>query len=592
MNMWGSMWLAVERRGEGVWRWLAQPLTLRLACWLAPVFAGLLSMWLGPDSNWDLRNYHIYNAHAFLNGKIGYDLAPAQFQSYFNPALDLFYYALITYLPSHASTFIMGYLHGLNYVLLVLLGRQVLVGVNGDTRLPLLLALAGCMGFAFLTQIGNTMGDNMTSLCVLGALLLLIRNWTLLGASGVRSLWPAVVAGLVMGIGTGFKLTNANYALALCLALFALPISFGMRVRAAFFFGMGVLVGIGVGAGYWYWIMWKVFGNPLFPQFNNIFLAPLAAPIGVADTGWRPKTFMEALFWPFVFTFNPRRVIELQMTQVIWPMVYIAFIAVIVTGLRRLVLARPSQLPPQQPAVAMLLSFFAISYLIWLNLFGIYRYLVPLELLAPMVLWLLLHRLASAAVARVIGAWCVALAALIVFPLGSWGHASHASKNFDIELPHFPEPEQNMVFTVMGDPPMGWITTALPTKIAVVSLGSGFPESAAYGERVLSMVAERRGPFYMMVTGNGLKLGPQTSDASAAAGGDPGAMEAVAAANRKVMSTGKEVLSRYGLGLRENSCIAYQAAIGGGKEVFQLCEVLRPSEAAEAAKKLADQPAQ
>ena len=28
----------------------------------------------GPDANWDLRNYHLYNGFAILNGRFGRDL--------------------------------------------------------------------------------------------------------------------------------------------------------------------------------------------------------------------------------------------------------------------------------------------------------------------------------------------------------------------------------------------------------------------------------------------------------------------------------------------------------------------------------------
>ena len=42
---------------------------------LVPLALGVLSLWLGQDFNYDLRNYHLYNAYAFLNGRLGQDLA-------------------------------------------------------------------------------------------------------------------------------------------------------------------------------------------------------------------------------------------------------------------------------------------------------------------------------------------------------------------------------------------------------------------------------------------------------------------------------------------------------------------------------------
>ncbi|CUI05367.1 hypothetical protein [Massilia antarctica] len=572
---------AISRVDAGVvrlWDGLDRALVLRLSIWFAPVLAGLASMWLGQDANWDLRNYHWYNPYAFLNGKIGLDLNPGQFQSYFNPTIDLLYYGLATHFPTRVTGFVMGFLHGLNFVLLLMITRQVLgageaaAADAAPRRLALMLALAGCAGFSFLSQLGNTMGDNLTSLTVLGAIALLLRQWPQLLAGGARGAMVAALAGLIIGAGTGLKLTNANYALALCLALLTLRASLWRRLSTAFVFGLGTLAGIGASAGHWYWLMWKQFGNPLFPQFNNIFKSPLAAPISVADMGWIPKDWTEFLLWPFIFTFNPRRVIELPMTQILWPIVYLAFIAFIAQRLRRLWLAAPA---PSAAATAgadtagarMLLVFFALSYVIWLKLFAIYRYLVPLELLAPLVLWLLLHRLCALPAARVIGASCLLLAVIAGFPRVNWGHHGNAPRSFQVQVPAFADPSQNMVFTVHGDPPMSWLIPNFPARLAFAALGSGFPESPQFAARVATMVAARKGPLYVMLTANGLAPGPRQGGAVP----DPDTI----ARQLRVHEAGQEILKRYGLTFNPASCVVYEAGFGGGRnsDPYQLCEV-------------------
>lgn len=558
------------------WHALDQPVVLRLAFWVLPLIGGLISMKLGQDGNWDFQNYHWYNAFAYVNGKIGFDLAPGQFQTYFNPTLDLPYYLMATHWPTRVTAFCMGVIHGFNVSILMLITRHVLMSVSpaaGATyvRLPLLLALAGATGFAFLSQMGNTMGDNMTSLSVLGALLLLLRAWPQLLAGGARGALMAVLAGLLIGAGTGLKLTNANYALALCLALLTVPGSFVLRLRTAFVFGLGVLAGIGVSAGHWYWKMWTLFGNPLFPQFNNVFKGALATPIGVADSAWVPKGLFDNLLWPFIFTFNPRRVIELPMTQIIWPLVYLAFIAFAVAWVRRALLAPAPAAGLSGSAASFsgrarfVLVFFVISYVIWIRLFGIYRYLVPLELLAPLAFWLLLHYLCQPQMARLACAWCLGLAMVAGVPRVGWGHHDHTERTVAIEAPHIADPAHSMVMTVHGDPPMSWIATGFPVELAFVALGGGFPESAAYAERVASMVAARKGPLYVMMTARGLQVGKQDD----AVKND----EAAEAANRKVLDAAAEVLSRYRLAYIAGTCVVHVANLGTGRELFQLCEV-------------------
>src|SRR5436190_23714620 len=80
----------------------------------ALLFGGFASLLRGVDTNWDLRNYHFYNPWAWLHGRLGFDYAPAQVQSYYSPLLDLPFYSLAAaHLPAFAITFLMGLPFGL-----------------------------------------------------------------------------------------------------------------------------------------------------------------------------------------------------------------------------------------------------------------------------------------------------------------------------------------------------------------------------------------------------------------------------------------------------------------------------------------------
>src|SRR5271170_1455349 len=89
---------------------------------LAPFAFGALALALGQDANWDLRNYHFYNAYAFLNGRYGFDLLPSQTPYFYNPLLDVPFYVLAAHAPATAVGYILGFVQGLNFVLLFMLG--------------------------------------------------------------------------------------------------------------------------------------------------------------------------------------------------------------------------------------------------------------------------------------------------------------------------------------------------------------------------------------------------------------------------------------------------------------------------------------
>src|ERR1700689_2383298 len=93
----------------------------------APFAFGALVIALGQDANWDLRNYHWYNAYAFLNGRYGFDLLPSQTPWFYNPLIDVPFYLLATHVPARAAGFALGFVQGLNFPLLFMLAYATLV---------------------------------------------------------------------------------------------------------------------------------------------------------------------------------------------------------------------------------------------------------------------------------------------------------------------------------------------------------------------------------------------------------------------------------------------------------------------------------
>jgi len=73
-----------------------------------PILSGFISLALGRHVSFDLLNYHFYNAYAFLHDRLNYDIAPAGFQTYWNPAMDLPVYWMMRHLSSRWVGFLLG----------------------------------------------------------------------------------------------------------------------------------------------------------------------------------------------------------------------------------------------------------------------------------------------------------------------------------------------------------------------------------------------------------------------------------------------------------------------------------------------------
>src|ERR1700742_3985917 len=79
---------------------------------------------LGKDTSWDFRNYHWYLPYAFLNGRLGFDVAVAHQASYYNPTLDIPFYLLATHTHSWLALAVLGAVQGANVVPLYLISRE------------------------------------------------------------------------------------------------------------------------------------------------------------------------------------------------------------------------------------------------------------------------------------------------------------------------------------------------------------------------------------------------------------------------------------------------------------------------------------
>ena len=252
-------------------RWMAVA-----ACMLVPA---VLLLWLGADRNWDLANYHLYNPHAWLNGRYAIDIAPAQIQTWHNPLLDVPLYLLVA---ADAHTLLIGLWLTLPALVALLAGRSLLVRMLGRPAQlweSLTFIAIAVSGAAFLPTIGTTMNDSYVAAGAAVALLVACRP------RPSTATW--LLAGAIAGLTAGLKLTAALY----CIGLLAATIVGGsarMLLPRAVALGIGGLAGFLLAYLPWGLHLWEAHGNPFFPYFNNIFQSPDLAAESWADVRFRP----------------------------------------------------------------------------------------------------------------------------------------------------------------------------------------------------------------------------------------------------------------------------------------------------------------
>jgi hypothetical protein len=349
------------------------------AVMIGSLITGALYTWImGEDANWDWQNYHEYNVWAVINGRYDTDAIPPGFQTYFNPAIYFPWYFLRHALPPPWGSLIMGAVHGLNLALIWWLSRMLLGNAANRWTLAAAVLLAA-FGPMTLSEVGTSFSDILTALPVIAGV-----TFILLAEEKHRSR-RIFLAGLLLGAAVGLKLTNVVFAVGAGAALL-LSASPALALGCL---ALGGAIGSALTGGAWSLMLWREFGNPIFPLFNGFFPSPELQDSNILDRQFIPHGLLDALAYPFYWLAGVPRSSEFDFRDGRFALLFVAAAMAIAARWRRASSAftrRDFQF----------LMFFAMSYAAWLGLFAIQRYAVALELMCgPAVVLLLARSLAG-----------------------------------------------------------------------------------------------------------------------------------------------------------------------------------------------------
>jgi hypothetical protein len=473
------------------WSW---PLAL-VACVVA---AGFASVATRLDVNWDLKNYHFYNAYAFLTGRLGWDIAPAQLQTYHNPLLDLPFYYLVQEIPSpRVIAFVMASTTGVAAFCLLRILTALFPRGAADRWLwigaAFIAGMTGSMGRAVL---GSTMDEWPPAMLVMLSLAVLITSTAVRGSPRAAEV---AIASLLVGFAVGLKLTYGLFGMGFAISLAA----FG-TVRERFLrVALGsVFLGTGFLATYGFWgaTLYREFGNPFFIYLNAIFQSPWWEPISFFDPNRGPRNTLQAIFFPLYFARESLLVSEVSFRD--WRLATLMVLSLLAAArwlLRRRVAAPLSGGAAGIANAWRLLAIFTLaSYLAWLKLFGIYRYLVPLEMLsAPLIIGCVHYLVASRNARRVL---VVILVWLLVGTtrVADCGRLDFRGAYFDVSVPDLAP--RSLVIMGPAEPMSYAIPFVRPDARFVYPWNNflHYGQHNLLAERARTLIREQRGPIYSM----------------------------------------------------------------------------------------------
>lgn len=356
------------------------------ALWMAAFSVGFAVLWTyfaGHDHNWDQLNYHLYSGLIATSNRFEQDFFAASIQSYLNPYSFIPFYLLFKAdWPAFHSAAALAVLHAANLVLAHRMGAVLLPGAS-NLWLRVCAVLLAAAAPIFLVELGTTFNDVIVSIPLMTALLLLLK-------ADEHRLRLLLTAGFCGGVATALKLTQAPLLMACALGSLALGTSLRSAVRCAAVFAVGAALGLALAGGYWAYLMWREFGNPVFPFFNGIFGSADFAPISLKHMRFLGDGALDALTLPFRMA-DPRAGVY---TETSAPDIRFAVILVLTGWLTILSVRRvpargdAAPEPRERQALALLIALWC-GFGAWASVTANGRYLMPLAIACgPLLVWL------------------------------------------------------------------------------------------------------------------------------------------------------------------------------------------------------------
>jgi hypothetical protein len=323
------------------------------------------TVFAGKDLNWDLLAYHYYAPFQLLQGRLEQDFFAASVQSYLNPLGYVPFYLMVSSgWHSVAVSIAMAAAHSLSLGLLYLIAWRAFAHLPQRDRVVLscLAAALGASTAVYWATVGTSFLDPLLVPPMLGGLLLLLHQ---------RHFW---LAGALFGVAAALKYSNAIYALA------ALPLVFTSR-RSFLAYAAGGAAAVAVFAGPWLALMWREFGNPLYPLSGSL------------SARFAPQDLAAALAFPFRMVVLDRALYS----EIFAPDLRFAALVVAAVG----VVLRKEASSKFQSTDWRLLGFFALAALLWLATSANARYGMVVLLLAGVSLARVAERALPLGAARV-----------------------------------------------------------------------------------------------------------------------------------------------------------------------------------------------
>lgn len=345
------------------------------------IFLGMFVSYLSgyKDTRWDFTNYHYYNPFAFLNDRLNYDIVPSSLNTFFNPLIDLPLYLIIEYFNDSPDIIIA--LQGIWYgALLFVFYKFTTLFFDTKTELGILksllavaIASTGQAVYYQLNASTNEISLAFVSFCSLYFIFKMIKF------PQQQKAYKFFLCGFILGMALGLKQTILYICLSSGLSLIICNKYIQKPIKFILLFALGGFLGFLITNGWWMYKMWNLYDNPFFPFLNGVFHSPYFDDFNYSDKRFIPP-FPYSLIFPYIWGAGKYHSAEIAFYDFRGLMFYtVALIFFIYMTIKP---TRWKNFYQKNKLWFFFIIFVVLSYVLWLNIFSIYRYIIVIEMLS------------------------------------------------------------------------------------------------------------------------------------------------------------------------------------------------------------------
>ncbi len=440
--------------------------------WVCAALASLLYAFKkGQDINWDQLNYHIYSIYSLFNNRVDLDIIPSQLQTWTNPFGALLPYFLIRNTSPVIASAILAATASLAVPLVYFLTRNILNRNGSLSHLSgAIISFGAAIGAfcapTFLSELGTSFNDYLGNIFLLLALLVVVKRGFVSASY--------LLAGVFIGLALDIKLTNVFFIVGWVVATIAVEKK--KFIIPLFYSGIGSFASYAAIGGAWNIYVYNLFKNPVFPLYNHIFKSDSYAHVAMLDARFKPQSFASALeYFPrWALGEHPTAEMFFRDTR------FLVALVVLVLASPRVVEAlfmpeedRTRQVFEVKPSLFVL--FFVIgSFVAWLALFGIERYAILLEQLAPLAILILLSLLCGSLRTFMLAATTTIIAILATTHAANWGRVPFGKNWYAVKMPEHLQ-RDDIMFVMLSKEPTSYIIPSFPKSDAFIRIESNMP---------------------------------------------------------------------------------------------------------------------